>query len=149
MNMQINMDTVDSRPHSSLLRRTLLGNATFSIVFGIVFMIGSQPIDTFLGLDNPHALLILGALILLFGIGVVWTATRNPIERNATNLIIAMDVAWVVGSILLLLTDVAELTTGGNWAVALVAVAVADFAILQTIGLRQITAHSDSKQNER
>ncbi|MFQ5695930.1 MAG: hypothetical protein ACE5HB_08070, partial [Terriglobia bacterium] len=55
-------------------------------------------------------------------------------------LIIALDVLWVAGSFGLLASPPPEMTTGGKWAIGMVADVVGVFAILQFIGLRRMTA---------
>ena len=51
--------------------------------------------------------------------------------------VIALDVLWVLGSVLLIFTDLVPLSIGGKWTVALIADIVALFAILQYVGLRR------------
>ena len=56
------------------------------------------------------------------------------------NAILLMDIAWVVGSALLLFTGWVSFTTAGWWAVLLVADVVALFAILEFVGIRRLQA---------
>jgi uncharacterized protein YjeT (DUF2065 family) len=48
------------------------------------------------------------------------------------------DAVWVIVSLLLLLTDLVPFTTEGKWAMAIQAVVVAAFAMLQFIGAQRI-----------
>jgi hypothetical protein len=52
---------------------------------------------------------------------------------------VVLDILWVLGSIILLFGGSLPLTLAGKWTIALLAEAVATFAILQTIGLRRLT----------
>ena len=120
-----------------LLRGVLLGNASFSIITGLAFLLWSQPIATFLGGVPALEIIALGVILLPFAAFVAWAATRPTINRQAVRIIIAMDIAWVLGSALLLLTGVLPLTSGGKWAIGIVADIVACFALGQFIGLRR------------
>jgi hypothetical protein len=123
----------------TLLRRALLGNVFFSTLCGVLLVIDSGPFDTLLGLGSPTALTILGVLTLLGAAVVAWVASRPTIDRGSARAIVAMDVAWVVGSIILLLAGLLHLTGTGNWVVGAIAVVVADFALLQSYGISRLS----------
>jgi hypothetical protein len=129
---------VEVTSKSNLLSRTLQGNSIFSGLSGIVFIVAAGPLAAFLGLDAPLVLMIIGVSLLLYAVGLFQTATRKPISRSLALTAIILDVAWVAGSWLLLLTGWLPLTTEGKWAVAIVAEIVSVFAILQYIGLRRM-----------
>jgi hypothetical protein len=48
-----------------------------------------------------------------------------------------LDVAWVAGSVIILVLDLVPFTVAGRWTIILLAEAVAVFAILQYISLRR------------
>ena len=52
---------------------------------------------------------------------------------------VELDVVWVVGSAVLLVTKALPFTPVGVWAVAIVADIVAIFAIVQYLGLRRMS----------
>lgn len=129
---------VEVTAKSNLLSRTLQGNGIFSGLSGIVFIVAAGPLATFLGLDAPLVLMIIGVSLLLYAVGLFQTAAREPLNRSFVVTTIVLDAAWVAGSWLLLLTGWLPLTTEGKWAVAIVAEIVSVFAILQYIGLRRM-----------
>ncbi len=51
---------------------------------------------------------------------------------------VLLNVAWVVGSYIILFTNWASLTNAGWWAVAVVADIVTIFAVVQYVGLRRL-----------
>jgi len=126
------------RLEPNLLRRALLGNAAFSTVCSLIMVFGSKPVVTLLGIDEPLALVVIGVGILLFAADVAWIATRPQLDRKAATLILILDIAWVVVSASLLLTDWVAFSSAGQWAVAGVADVVAVFAVLEYFGLRQM-----------
>jgi hypothetical protein len=122
---------------SALLRNALRGNALFSGISGLVLLLGAQTLAQFTGIQEPVVFTLLGVVLILFAIDLVWIASKENINRHLAWAVIILDVAWVAGSIFILLTDLIPLTVAGRWAIALVAEAVAVFAILQYVGLRR------------
>ena len=127
-----------SSSSSNLLRRALLGNCIFSMLSGLFFLLAANPITNFLGLDLPMVISVTGINLLLFAAIVYKVATASPINRTLALIIVALDVAWVVGSIMLIFVNMVPLTTAGKWAIAIVADIVSLFAIAQYIGIRRM-----------
>ena len=121
----------------NFLRRVLQANGIFSGLCGIFFIVGSGPLASFLCLDAPVILIVAGVILVLYGITLFQTAARESIIRQMAITAVVLDVAWVVGSIAILVTGWPALTTGGKWAVAIVADIVAVFALLQYFALRR------------
>lgn len=124
---------------STLLRRALLANAAFSGVTGLAGLVAAPPLAAWLGLDGGAGLLrVLGVGLLLFAVMLLQLArTDRPDPRWAGAASVA-DALWVVGSAALLLLSPGLLSAGGQWALGLIAVAVAAFAIAQAAGLRRM-----------
>lgn len=119
-----------------LLRRTLQANGVFSSVSGIALVAGAVPITSFLGLSSPLVLVAIGALILIYAVSLFAAAARRTIDRQTGFLYASIDGAWVLGSVVLLLTNWVPFTAAGKWTVGLAACIVAVFAGLQYIGAR-------------
>ncbi len=134
MNMQQTLSSV--RPN--LLRRALLGNAVFSVLTGCFLLFDAALVDAALGLGNPLVLQVMGALIVLFAAEVAWIALRQPLNRKHAQIILVLDVAWVVASAIILLMGLLSPTVAGQWGFVIVADIVACFAILEWIGLRRM-----------
>lgn len=131
----------------SFLRRSLMGNATFSTLTGLACILFPVDISESLGLTGEAAgeLLLLGIALIGFAATLISLASSffNVNQRSlmaAAKIIIAADGLWVLGSIVLMTTSLLPLSAFGMWTVAIVALFVLDFAILQTIGLRRLTA---------
>lgn len=118
------------------LRRALLGNAVFSSVSGMVFFVGAQPVSDAIGLSRPWVLAVIGLSLLVFAAGLFRNARRVDVNQLEAKTAIGMDIAWVVGTGVILAAGV--LNSTGNWAAAIVADVVLVFAILQWIGLRKL-----------
>lgn len=128
---------LETRKESNLLRNALLGNALFSGLSGLISLLAAQPLAAFTGIEEPVVFIILGIVLILFAVDLVWITSREIINRRLAVAVIVLDVAWVAGSVLILLFNPVPVTTAGRWLIALLAEVVAVFAVLQTIGLRR------------
>jgi len=130
-----------------LLRRTLWGNAVFSVISGAALVAFATPFArlateaplTVMGLDLALVFELLGLGVVAFGAICAWAASRETLPRSWAQLIFAADIAWVVGSALVLVLPAAW-TTAGIAGIAVVALIVADLAVLEYLGLRRLTA---------
>ncbi len=121
---------------SMLLRRVLQANAVFSTTSGIALIGAAKSLSTFIGIDRWWILLVIGVVLLAFTVGLVLNSRRDSINEKDVVQAIVSDGVWVLGSAVVLFVGV--LTTAGNWLVALVALVVFAFALLQAIGLHRI-----------
>ena len=119
------------------LKTALLANAIFSSLSGIAILLFSNWLSQLMGIGNEFILPVIGSGLVLFAATIVYHATRASINLNQVKLIIAQDLAWVVGSLIVIVFSLFNLTTIGYLLVGVVAVAVADFAWLQWIGLKR------------
>jgi len=122
---------------SCFLRTALLGNAGFSAISGICFLLFSHPVSERIGLAQPFLLISTGGLLLIFAAGLVLSARREILDLREAWVAVGLDTCWVVGSLFLLASGL--FTPVGNWAVAIVADVVLTFAMLQTIGIVKLT----------
>jgi hypothetical protein len=132
-----------------LLRRTLWANAVFSVISGAVLVAFAGPFAA-LAIEAPLSVVGLELAILfeLLGLGVVafgaicgWAASRETLPRGWAQVIFVADLAWVAGSALVLLLP-ASWSTAGIAGIVVVALIVADIAVLEYLGLRRLsTAH--------
>lgn len=133
-----------------LLRRTLWGNALFSVATGATLAIFAArfaraltdaPLAV-LGLDLAIVLELLGLGVAGFGALCAWVASRPELPRGWARFIFAADIAWVAASIVALAFP-ASWTVAGVAGIVVVALIVADLAILEYLGLRRLgaTAH--------
>ena len=135
----MNTQIVQATPKSRLLRQAIRGNGIFSAISGFSLVLAAKPLAAFMGLDWPLALTITGLILLPYAVLLLWATSQPNIDRNLAKTAVFMDALWVMGSVILLLTNWLELSVAGNWTVALLAEVVLTFAILQAVGLRRAT----------
>lgn len=130
-----------------LLRRTLWGNAAFSVVSGATLAVLAGPFAraatdapvSVLGLDLAILFELLGVGVVAFGELCAWIASRPELPQGLARFIFAADLAWVAGSVLVLALP-ASWTTAGIAGIVVLALIVADLAILEYLGLRKMSA---------
>jgi len=123
---------------NTLLLNTLRANAVFSFLCGTDAILFNQFFMDLFGISASYVFPVLGVGLLIFCAVVFYEAYRKPIKPSAVKAIIGQDVAWVVGSALIILTNVFSLSTTGLWLIAAVAVVVAAFAYFQYRGMKQL-----------
>ena len=130
-----------------LLRRTLWANAAFSVVSGAILAIFAGPFAAaaaagpveVAGLDLAILFELLGVGVVAFGALCAWIASRPALPESWARAVFAADIAWVAGSALVLALP-ASWTVSGVVGIVVLAVIVADIAILEYLGLRRLNA---------
>ncbi|MEO7908832.1 MAG: hypothetical protein ABIV47_04200 [Roseiflexaceae bacterium] len=123
---------------SNLLRYMLRGDALVTLAIGAICLVDAQPLATLIGIQPPLAFEILGAVLVLYGAFLFYTAARAQISRRIVIAVIALDLIWVIDSAILLVSGWLPLTSVGMWTIGLLAVAVAVIAELTFFGLRRL-----------
>jgi hypothetical protein len=119
-----------------LLRKALIGNALFSTVSGLTILFAQGWVLRILGLPSSVNLLVLGAGLIVFAVTLAINARKQQVKKSDAWIAVCMDVAWVIGSYVLIF--ILPFSTEGKWVVAVVAEAVLVFAVLQFVGIRRI-----------
>lgn len=119
-----------------LLRMALQGNALFSAVSGVVVLAMNRTLVEFLGLPSNASLTSVGIGLLGYAGWLLWNARREKIKIGDAWIAVLLDMVWVLGSYALLFA--VRFSSGGKWAVALVAEVVFLFGVMQWLGLRRI-----------
>lgn len=127
-----------SRSAADLGRLALRLDAATVVPFALALLAGARPIARFLGLGGALPVALVGAALVPYAAMLVWDATRQAVTRRALLVPVVLNAAWVVASAGILVSGRPELSTGGRWAVAIVADLVAGVALFQVIALRRL-----------
>lgn len=135
--------SADASPAFQPLRRAFAVNAVFSIVTGLVMLAGANPLAAALvdlpqgvvGLSAPLVFAAVGAGTAAFGLLVAIEARQAEPRLFDAKLILALDVAWVIGSLVLLAATPQAFTFWGRLVVADVAAIVALIALAEAAGI--------------
>lgn len=128
-----------------LLRRTLWANAILSVGSGAVLAALANPLAAMathaplqvLGLDLAIVLELLGLGFVAFGAVCGWVASRPDMPLGCARVIFVLDASWVAISAVILMLP-ASWTVAGIAGIVVIALVVADLAILEYLGLRRI-----------
>jgi hypothetical protein len=118
------------------LRRSLQVDGIASGLCGVILLVAAQPVSAFIGFRTPAIALGIGASLLVYAAALLRNASRPRINRGEALVAVVLNAAWVAGSAAVIAAG--PLTLLGNLAVAVVAVAVLAFAVLEAVGLRQL-----------
>ncbi|GGN63328.1 hypothetical protein GCM10010112_22490 [Actinoplanes lobatus] len=120
---------------NALLRWTLRADALVTGANGVAYLALAGVLTDVLGypVSVQHAV---GAFLAVFAIVVGVIATRPVLSRAAVRAVIAVNVAWVLLSIVVLGTGAVEATTLGRVWMAAQAAVVAALAAIQGYALR-------------
>ncbi len=123
--------TLQSKTSNTSIRPILYANAVFSGLSGLIFTLTSKTLVSFLGIDSSCIILALGLDLMLFSALLFYYGSRPTISRKFVLFAIIADSLWVLGSILLLITNWVPFTVQGKWLIGIIAIIVDIFAALQ------------------
>lgn len=116
------------------LRRFLGADAVVTGVNGLVYAVASGPVGRLLGVESG-LLWGLGVGLVVFAVGVGALAARAEPPRFGVQLVVEVNAAWAVLSVLGLVLWFAPTGVGAVW-IALQAAVVGAFAGAQYLSLR-------------
>ncbi|MBT2449022.1 hypothetical protein J7F03_18350 [Streptomyces sp. ISL-43] len=116
------------------LRRVLALDAVVTAGNGLAYAAFSAPLGRLLGVGQG-LLLELGVLLVLYGAGVGWLASRRQPPAFPVKLVIEANYAWAALSLVALVVWFTPTAAGAVWIPAQ-ALTVAGFALLQQLALR-------------
>ena len=121
---------------TSFLRRTLAVDAAISGGTGVLLLVSAGILAQIL--DVPEVLLrYSGAVLVPFAVYVGLIARRRTVPRASVVAVIALNIAWVAGSVWVALGGAIRPSPMGYAFIIAQAIAVAVFAELQYVGLRR------------
>jgi hypothetical protein len=121
---------------SSFLRRSLQVDTIASGLTGALLLVGAGPVSAVIGLSSPAVARIIGVALAGYAGAPLWNARRASVSRGETLAAVVLNAAWVLGSIAVI--ELGLLSTLGNVAVGMVALAVLGVALLEIVGLRRL-----------
>ena len=118
-----------------LLNNTLRVNAFFSLLSGLDFILFDRELMGILSKKDLGSLASLGAMLIVFAIFVFAISMLKEVNKYLVGAIILMDVMWVLGSGIIIVTSASFLTMFGIMLISIIALIIAVFASLQILGM--------------
>ena len=112
-------------------------NAAFSAASGAAAAALGVFVDRPFGLDGWF-LSVIGVGLVVYGAQLVAWARSDRMVVPGARLATVADTLWVAAAVLVLLGFPSALDTTGRIVLALVSLVVADFAVMQALGLRKL-----------
>jgi len=119
------------------LRYILNANAMFSATSGLFFLLAARPLAEFLG-TRPPVMYLLAIVMFGYAALIAFNTFRPLISREFTLFTVVGDSAWVLLSILPLVTPWFTFAPDAKWAIGLTAICVDIFATLQFLEWRKM-----------
>ena len=123
-------------PASTLLRRAIVLDAGVSGAAGLLQLAATGPLSRLLAID-PGWLRGGGVVLLVWMLALGWLSTRRSITAAQAWTVIGVNLAWVIGSVLVLVEGAIAPNAWGLSFVLAQAAVVAVFAEVQFFGLRR------------
>lgn len=124
----------------SLLRRSLMGNALFSLAAAMVALAAAGPLAAAFAVPTAW-LVVIGAGLVPFGLAVLHLGRRRDTDLRAVRIVVVMDALWVVAAAVIL-TVPGSMSPVGKLVLGLLTLGVIDWAVLQAIGMRRLATGS-------
>jgi len=122
------------------LKNVLLLNALSSGATGLGLIVFAAPIAVLFGIAEPTPVIEVGIFLVVFAILVFREGRRAMYHLRMVKLIIALDITWVVVSMLIVLLQLFNLTPLAYFAISAVALWVAGMAYLQIHEMKRLIA---------
>ncbi|QMU29356.1 hypothetical protein [Adhaeribacter radiodurans] len=122
------------------LKTVMLINALSSGATALLLLSMPGIISDLFGRGEKLPFMVVGLFLLVFAFIVFTQSRRSFIHKGWLKFIIALDILWVLESVLILIPHLFRFTTIGYILIAAVALWVAVMALLQARGLKQLTA---------
>ena len=119
------------------LKNVLLVNALSSGATGLLLIFCSGYVSKLFGVTSTLPFVEVGVFLFVFALIVWMQSRRNPMNKKWIKIIIALDILWVIESLIIILPKMFGLTSIGYVLIAAVAGWVLLMAILQMKGLKQ------------
>lgn len=133
---------------TNFLRRALLADAVISGASALLLLFGSAPLSRLLSVP-PDLLRYAGVSLIPFTAFVAFLCTRASVSRGPVWTVIALNLAWVVASVLVLMTDTIDPNRIGIAFILVQAAAVLVFAEVQYVGLRRVVRSTTYTESPR
>jgi hypothetical protein len=95
------------------LKKYLLINSAFSAISGLFLAFASSTANWLMGVSNTIVLPIIGINLLVFSLFVYYVAMKQLKNKTLVNLITGLDFAWVVGSLIIVFSQLFGLCNPG------------------------------------
>ena len=109
----------------SNLKKYLTINSLFSGLTGIIMALFYSQLNNFFHIDNNYIFPIIGINLIVFSVFVGYVSQKQLTNKLLVNLIVILDLFWVVGSLIILALDLFDLSKNGYLVIGAIALWIA------------------------
>lgn len=118
------------------LKNVLLINAVSSGITGLGLVVAGKTVASLFGVSQPQAFWAVGFFLIAFAIFVFSEGVKDHPRASRVTLISTLDISWVIGSFLIVVLQLFDLSFIGYALTSAVALWVAAMAFLQLRGVK-------------
>ena len=107
------------------LKKFLKINSLFSMACGVVMLSFSDKLNSFFNINNEYIFPVIGFNLMFFSILVYYVYQKHLSNKLLVNIISSLDALWVIGSLIIILFDLFNLSNNGKIIIGLIAVWIA------------------------
>lgn len=104
------------------LKKYLIINSIFSGFSGLIMMFFSKKMNFIFNINNSLTFPLIGTCLALFSIYVYVVWKKYYSNKLLINIISLLDLIWVIGSVIIIVTDPFHISKFGNIIIGIVAV---------------------------
>ncbi|MFI9624790.1 hypothetical protein [Streptomyces sp. NPDC052042] len=130
-------DTAGVARTDKLLRMALMADVVLTGANGIGYLALATVLDSFLGVPRSVEYAV-GVFLTVYAAWLLSVARRAELDRGAVAVVIALNAAWGVASVVIVLVDTLTATGIGNGWIVFQGLTVAGMGALQWLGLRRM-----------
>jgi len=113
------------------LKKYLTINFTFSAISGLTMLLFSSNLNGLFNIDNIYIFPIIGANLLIFSAFVWYISSKQLTNKMLVATITILDLLWVLGSFIIVLFGLFDISKTGNILISIVAIWIAFLAYKQ------------------
>jgi hypothetical protein len=107
------------------LKKYLIINSLFSALTGLVMLVFTSYLNTLFGITNDYVFPVIGLNLLVFSSIVYFVSIKQLNNRVLVNLISGLDALWVLGSLIIIMLGLFNISETGNIIIGIVAMWIA------------------------
>jgi hypothetical protein len=130
---------INTKPNTSTAQWAVETDGAFCVLAGLLFMLDANGISQIMGVPSSTTIGVLGAVTLLYGLGLFYDVFKGLISANVLRALMVLDFVGAVVSVVFLVAFPTALSTEGRWVVLILADVMAAFGIWKVVGLRRLT----------
>ena len=125
-----------------LLKTTMLLNSSSCIIFGVLFLVASNSVNSFIGNSLSWLTPVVGAILIFNGCHLLLASKRKkPICPEILYFVLG-DFVWVIASVVLVVLGFVITSLQGIVVSLLIAAMLGLFGVLQVMGYKEVCAAS-------